>query len=87
MTGTNGDGRPSVPPAPGPLGLDPPDMAEALVTAGAVIHWLQADAIALFRLAHWAEHCPGDLAGNLPGLRDYLWACHEILAPDCGDER
>lgn len=61
--------------------LPDPDMGDALVTAGAMCHFIAAAPDLADRFARWAEHCPGDLDAEL--VTDYLSKVHDLVAPDC----
>ena len=61
-----------------------PDLDEALVTAGTLIHWVTSDPDALARFTAWVEHCPGDLGTDL--VRGVLAAVHDQLQPGCPDK-
>lgn len=72
------------PAGPGPDGPGDPTMEDALVTAGAVMHFITENPGRIFAFARWAEHCPGDLDADM--VVSFLAACHDLLAPDCGDK-
>lgn len=59
----------------------PPTMADALVTGGALCHFVLSDPVIAERFVRWAEHCPGDLDVEL--VADYLGRVHDLLSPEC----
>jgi hypothetical protein len=64
-------------------GLLNPTLEDALITAGALIHFVASSPDVVTRFARWAEHCPGDLDDSL--VLGVLSATHDVLQPGCPD--
>jgi hypothetical protein len=63
--------------------LEPPTMTDALVTGGALCHFIASDRRIAELFATWASHCPGDLDADT--VVGYLAECHDLLSPECPD--
>lgn len=61
--------------------LEPPTMQDAMITGGALCHFIASDWRIAELFAVWAEHCPGDLDAET--VVEYLAQCHDLLAPEC----
>jgi hypothetical protein len=61
--------------------IPPPDFEAALVTAGALCHYIASSPRRAEEFARFIEHCPGDLDGPL--IIAYLSDVHDLLAPGC----
>jgi hypothetical protein len=60
-----------------------PDLADALLTAGTLIHFVASHPEVLHQFRVWAEHCPGDLEDA--EVLAVLAATHDVLSPGCPD--
>jgi len=58
-----------------------PTYAEAMATAGCLLHWVACDPGRVAQFAAAMEHCPGDLPPDL--VARVLEATHRLLEPEC----
>jgi hypothetical protein len=63
--------------------LPPPDMKQALATAGMLIHFVASDPPTLEAFRVWVEHHAGDL--DTAQVAGYLAGTHALLSPTCED--
>ena len=61
--------------------LGPPDLGDALATAGVLFHFIAGSEELRTRLARWTEHHEGDLDDQI--VLWYLTECHKLLEPEC----
>jgi len=61
--------------------LPPPELTDAIIMGGVLMHFVGGSPELRTRLARWLEHHDGDLDEQI--VLWYLTACHALLEPDC----